>query len=78
MTLAAVFHACPCGQPKLTDEQKTNYMDFVNTQFSKLIDGSIDICGGTGKDFPAIDWAEVASTDFAASRIIVNDIMRNS
>ena len=74
---AGVFHACPCAQPKLTDEQKTAYMQFVNEQFQKLINGDIDICGGTGSQFPALDWAEVGSTEFSAANIIVNDILRN-
>lgn len=75
---AGVFHTCQCANPKLTDEQRSAYMEFVNEQLQKIIDGEIDICGGTGSQFPALDWAEPASTDFAASKIIVNDIMRNS
>lgn len=74
---AAVFHSCPCAEPKLTDDQKTAYMEFVNTQMDKIITGELDICGGTGSDFPSIGWAEQASTEFAAGKIIVNDIERN-
>lgn len=75
---AGVFHTCPCAQPKLSDEQRTAYMEFVNAQIQKLITGEIDICGGTGSNFPALDWAEVSGTDFAAANIITNDILRNS
>jgi len=75
---AGVFHTCPCAQPKLSDDQRSAYMEFVNEQLQKIIDGEIDICGGTGSNFPALDWAEVASTEHAAANIIVNDMMRNS
>jgi hypothetical protein len=73
---AAVFHACPCGEPNLTNDQKTAYMEFVNEQLQKIIDGEIDICGGTGSQFPALDWATQATTDFSKAQVIVDDMQK--
>lgn len=73
---AAIFHNCPCGSPQLSEDQLNAYMEFVNTQMQKIIDGDIDICGGTGSNFPSIDFAQNSEPTFNAGKIIINDILR--
>ena len=70
---AAVFYNCTCGNTRLSDDLKTQYMTWVQTQLDLIRTGNIELCSGeTGADFPAIDWAEQAVTAFAAAEIYVN------
>lgn len=72
---AGTFHTCPCGNPNLTDGQRKTYLDWITQQLELIRTGKIDVCeGATGSEFPAIGWAEQATTEFAAIEIIENDL----
>ena len=68
---AQVFYNCVCGTNKLTEEEKARNQAWVQNQLDLIRTGNIELCSGeTGKDFPVIDWAEQASTEFAAAEIL--------
>ena len=76
---AAVRHNCPCGQPLLTDDQRSMWLDWVSTQLGLLRTAEIEVCDGeTGSDFAYTGWAEQGVTEFARARIIAKDVLRNS
>ena len=76
---AAAYYSCPCGQPKFSDAQKNNLLQWMSTQLEMLVTGDLDVCAGaTGAKFPALGWADQAVSDFASAQIIWNDILRNS
>lgn len=75
---AAVIHNCPCGRAQISDAMKGTWLEWLDRQFELLRTGAIDVCeGATGADFPAIGWAQQGVTEFAAARIILNDILAN-
>jgi hypothetical protein len=60
---AAAFFMCTCAQPKLSAEQKNNLLEWATEQIKTIRDGEIAVCeGDTGKDYPAVGWAEIAHT----------------
>jgi hypothetical protein len=76
---ALSYYLCPCGKVKMSDEARAAYLAWAENQFSLLRKGEIEVCAGeTGSDFPALDWADQSVTEFAAARIISNDVDRNS
>jgi len=75
---AAVIHACPCGRAQISDDMKGTWLEWLDRQFELLRTGAIDVCdGATGADFPAIGWAQQSVTEFAAARIILDDMIAN-
>jgi len=75
---AAVIHACPCGQAQISDAVKGTWLEWLDRQFELIRTGAVDVCdGATGSDFPAIGWAQQSVTEFAAARIILDDIIAN-
>lgn len=78
---AAAFYQCedPCAGPRLTDEMRQNYIQWVNEQLKMLITGDLDVCdGATGKSWPAITAAERAWNEFAAAGIVYNQGLKSS
>jgi len=76
---AAAYYSCKCGQPRFDTNQRQVFLEWMSTQLSNLVDGTTDVCrGATGKDFPAMGWAEQSVTEFNAAQIIYNDILRNT
>jgi hypothetical protein len=68
---AAAFYSCPCGNTRLTDDQKTNLLTWATAQLEELRNGNIAICSGdTGKTYPAIGWAEINHTAWSELEII--------
>jgi len=75
---AAVIHACPCGRAQISDDMKGTWLEWLDRQFELIRTGAIDVCAdATGADFPAIGWAQQSVTEFAAARIILDDILAN-
>jgi len=75
---AAVIHQCPCGRAQISEDMKGTWLSWLDAQLALLREGKIDVCdGATGSDFPAIGWAQQSVTEFAAARIILNDILAN-
>jgi hypothetical protein len=76
---AAVIHACPCGRAQISDDLKGTWLEWLDRQFELLRTGAIDVCdGATGADFPVVGWAEQGWNVFTRTRIVLNDILRNS
>lgn len=62
---------CPC--PNLSAEDLEIYGSWVNARLEEIRTGKIALCAGeTGTDYPAFAVAEIASTQFAAKRILRN------
>jgi len=67
--------ACPC--PNLTTEEIGVYGEWVNTRMEEIRTGKIELCqDATGMDYPAFGTAEIATTGFAARRILENYYLR--
>ena len=76
--IAALTLQGPCPCPNLTTEQIGVYGEWVNTRLEEIRSGKIELCQGeTGVDYPAFAVAEMATTGFAARRILENYWMRN-
>jgi hypothetical protein len=74
---AAAYYRCPCGQPQLSDEMRTAYLEWMSEQLRLLRTGEQDICdGATGAMYPSSAWAEHSFTDMNAAKIIVNRMRR--
>lgn len=74
---AAVMYMNPCG-PQFTADERRLFMDWINAQLEAIRTGKLELCvGETGSEFPAIDWAEQGTTEFAQAKIIVNDMLKN-
>lgn len=75
---AAAYYSCKCGQPRFDTNQRQIFLEWMSQQLTNLVDGTTDVCqGATGKDFPAMGWAEQSVTEFNAASIIWADILRN-
>ena len=70
---AALYFSCSCQSPSLSEEAKQRFLDWMSAQLELIRMDKVDVCGGTGAEFPALDWAEQSSTEFAAAQIIFND-----
>lgn len=71
---AAIYHNCPCGRPRITDEMRQSYLTWMNDQLTAIRSGNIELCdGATGADFPALGWAQQTWTDWATAEIIYNE-----
>ena len=74
---AAIYHKCPCGNAKLTDNERQAFLRWISDQFSLLRTGKLEVCqGATGADFPAVGWAEQSLTDWNAAQIVWNAFLR--
>lgn len=72
---ASAFYVCECAKPKLTDEQRQAYLEWADRQFELIRTQKLELCSGaTGAEFPAIDWVEQGTTEFAQAQIVDNDI----
>ena len=68
---AAAFYSCPCGNTRLTDEQKQNLLTWATAQLEELRNGNIAVCeNDSGKTYPAIAIAEVNQTMWSELEII--------
>ena len=78
--IALVTFNCSCTTIRaLSAEDRTIWADWANTQLTQIRSGQIELCDGeTGSEFPATSWADQGTTEFARTRIIVNDVLRNS
>jgi hypothetical protein len=75
---AAAYYQCPCGQPKISDDQRRALLEWASNELANLRMSKVDVCqDATGADFPATGWAEQGTTESAQARIILNDILRN-
>jgi len=78
--IALVTFNCACSTIKaLSAEDRAGWADWANTQLTQIRTGQIELCDGeTGSEFPYTSWADQGTTEFARTRIIVDDVLRNS
>lgn len=74
--LTAATQDCPCST--ISNEEKAAYLAFVNTELEKIRTGQVDVCGGTGMDYPAFGSIELGLNVFNKAQIIQNREDRNS
>jgi len=75
---AGIFYNCPCGDTNLSDDQRAVLLEWMTTQLTNILNGTLELCtGATGANFPAIGWAEMAYTEFNANQIIINRMLRD-
>jgi len=79
-TIALVTFNCPCSTIRaLSAENRAVWAEWANNQLELIRVGKVELCDGeTGSDFPATGWADQGVTEFARTRIIVNDVLRNT
>lgn len=78
--IALVTYNCQCTTIRaLSAEDRAVWADWANTQLTQIRTGQIELCDGeTGSEFPYTSWADQGTTEFARTRIIVDDVLRNS
>ena len=72
--LAAATQDCPCST--ISNEEKAAYMAFANAELEKIRTGQVDICGGTGKDYPAFGAIQYGLNAFNKAQIIQDRLDR--
>jgi len=76
---AETYYNCPCRGARVSETMRQKYIDWMDAQMELIRTGKLELCAGeTGSDFPSLDWADQGVTEFAAAKIISNDIDRNS
>jgi len=69
MTAAAVMFNIACV--RLSNEQRTLFMDYLTDQLQLIRNGEIELCDGeTARQYPAFGVAQIALTDRTAAEII--------
>jgi len=74
IVLAAATQDCPCST--LSAEDKAAYLAFVNAELDKIRNREIDLCGGTGKAYPAVGAIQYGLNVFNRAQIIQDRIDR--
>jgi len=74
IVLAAATQDCPCST--ISNEEKAAYMAFAQGELEKIRTGQVNVCGGTGKDYPAFGSIELGLNVFNDAQIIQNRIQR--
>jgi len=74
---AAALPKIACG-PTLDTDMRQIYLDWVNDWLTKIMDGTVDICGGLGKNQPIVGYAEINQNIFTQAQIEINRILRDS
>ena len=72
--LAAATQDCPCST--IRNDDKQSYLTFVNAELEKIRTGQVDVCGGTGKNYPAYGAVQYNLNVFNAAQIIQDRINR--
>jgi len=75
IVLTAATQDCPCST--IGNEEKAAYLAFVNQELEKIRTGQVDVCGGTGKNYPAFGTAELGVNIFNRAKIIQNRLQRS-
>ena len=69
----AVIHNCRCVDPKLTDEQRQMWLNWLSDQMLAIRLGQIELCASeTGSEYPSRATAEIGWTDWSEAQIIWN------
>mgnify|MGYP001444940145 FL=1 len=70
-----VFYKNPCG-PQLSEGERRLYLEWMDRQMELIRTSKLDLCGGTGAEYPAVGSVELNLTSFNEARIIANRIQR--
>jgi hypothetical protein len=74
---AASFYSCGCAGPRLTDEVRRQYREWMTVQLDNIRTGKLDLCDNvTGAEFPAFGSIKENVTDFAAAQIIADRLAK--
>ena len=73
--LAAATQDCPCST--ISNDEKAAYLAFANAELEKIRTGQVDICGNTGKDYPAFGAIQYNLNVFGQAQIIQDRIDRD-
>ena len=78
--IALITYNCQCTTIRaLSSEDRATFAEWARDQLSQIRSGQLELCDGeTGSEFPYTSWADQGTTEFARTRIIVNDVLRNS
>jgi len=73
---AAVMFNLPCV--RITEEQRTQFWEYLNGQLDLIRTGEIELCSGeTGKEAPAFGVAQYGLTPITEAEIIRNNILKD-
>lgn len=61
-----------------SNEERDFWNGWLSDQLTLIREGNLDLCGGTGPDYPFIGHAAQSLTEFNEAKIIANDLKRNS
>jgi len=71
--IAAVIHNCPCGEVRLSDQERQMYLDWATVNLNAIRTGNLELCyGETGADWPAAASVSQNLTDRNQAIIILN------
>ena len=68
--LAAATQDCPCST--VAAEDKAAYMQFATAELEKIRLRQVDLCGGTGKDYPAFGSLQYGLNVFSKAQLITD------
>lgn len=76
---AASYHHCNCAQPKIGPRERSELLQWMGSQLKMIAMGELDLCdGATGKNWPAMGYADQAYTEFMGADMVIKDILRGS
>jgi len=76
---AAIWHNCPCENPNLSDERKTQLSMWITERLTAIADGRVELCQGhTGTLWPSFGAAQQVHTVWDAEKIIYDAELRES
>jgi len=76
---AASYPHCRCGKSNIGANERQNLLQWMSEQLKGIATGEIDLCSGaTGKNWPAVGYADQAYTEFQAAEMIIKSIERDS
>jgi len=75
---AGAMYRKRCRQQIDDTDERRMWLEWSTEQLIALRENKLEVCAGeTGAAWPSFSWAEQATTEFAAERIIINNKLRN-
>jgi len=72
--LAAATQDCPCST--VSAEDKAAYLAFANAEMEKIRTRQIDLCGGTGRNYPAVGAIQYGLNVFNDAQLITDRLKK--
>jgi len=74
---AGVMYQGSCGDPNIGIEEKRMWLDWLNNEIDRILNGDIELCAGyTGASFPVVGYAQGNWTHWSELELIINNIKR--